>query len=176
MGREDHRRALQELAHRAGMNRPGAAKGEQRKPAMIDATIGGMGAHGGRHGFGNDAIDAAGGVGQIGAELVAQALDRGFGGRLVELHAAAEEIVGIEQAQHDIGVGDGRLGAAAAIGSRTRRRAGAARADLKKAEIVDMGDGTAAGADLDHVDGRHGQRHAAALAEAIHAIDFEARR
>ena len=44
--------------------------------------------------------------------------------RSVEPHLAAEEIVGIEAAQRDVGVGDGGLGAAAAIADRVpdRRR------------------------------------------------------
>ena len=42
--REDHRRALQQLADRAGVHRAGAAEGEQRQAAMVDAAIGGVGA------------------------------------------------------------------------------------------------------------------------------------
>ena len=53
---------------------------------------------------------------------------------------AAEEIVGIEPAEHDVGVGDGRLGAAAAIADRAGIGARAVRADLERADVVDPGD------------------------------------
>ena len=70
----------------------------------------------------------------------------------VELHLAAEEILGIEPAEQQIGVGDGRLGAAAAVAGRSRHRAGAARPDIEPALVVEPGDRAAADADLEDVD------------------------
>ena len=52
----------------------------------------------------------------------------------VELHLAAEEIVRIEPAEHHVGVGDGRLGAAAAVADRAGIGARALRADLERAD------------------------------------------
>ena len=47
------------------------------------------------------------------------------------------KIVGVEQAEHEIGIGHGRCGAAAAVTGGAGRRAGAVGTDFKQAEIVD---------------------------------------
>ena len=91
----------------------------------------------------------------------------------VERHVATEERVGVEQAEHDVGVGDRRLGAATAVGGRARLGAGRLRPDLQQAELVDAGERSAAGTDLDEVDRRHGAREAGALLEAVGAGDLE---
>ena len=70
----------------------------------------------------------------------------------VEPHLAAEEVSGIEPAEHEIGVGDGRLGAAAPVAGRPGHRAGAARPDIEAALIVEPGDRAAADADFENVD------------------------
>ena len=93
----------------------------------------------------------------------------------VEGHVAAEEVVGVEDAEQQIGVGDRRLGAALAVAGRARVGAGRLRPDLQQAEVVDPGERAAAGADLDQVDRRHGDREARALLEAVDAGDLEAR-
>jgi hypothetical protein len=74
------------------------------------------------------------------------------GGLDVEPHPAAEEIVGIEIPEDEVGVGDGRLGAAQPIADGARRGAGRVRADTDHAAFGPR-DGAAAGADLDQVDG-----------------------
>ena len=51
------------------------------------------------------------------------------------VHLAAEEAVGAEPAEHQVGVGDGRLGAAAAVAGRTGHRAGALRADAQRLPV-----------------------------------------
>ena len=73
----------------------------------------------------------------------------------------------IEPAEHDVGVGDGRLGAAAAVADRAGIGAGALRPDLERADLVDPGDAAAAGADLDHVDHRQHHRMAAGVAADV---------
>jgi hypothetical protein len=80
---------------------------------------------------------------------------------LVERHAAAQEVLAVEAAQHDVGVGHRGAVAAAAVGRRSRHRAGRARPDLEGAGLVDEGDRAAAGADRVHVDHRHQHREAA---------------
>src|ERR1041385_1961587 len=45
--------------------------------------------------------------------------------RRVELHGAAGQLPGIEEAEDDVGVGDGRLGPSEVVAERSRRRAGA---------------------------------------------------
>ena len=112
-------------------------------------------------------------VGDRSSALARASPSRRSAAAAVELHVAAEEIVGIEQPEHQVGVGDGRLVAAAAVAGRTGIGAGALRADLEQPERVDMGDAAAAGADLDHVDRRDGDRQPAAFLEAVAAVDLE---
>ena len=85
----------------------------------------------------------------------------------VENHLAAEKIVGIEPAEHDVGVGDGRFRAAAAITDRPGIGARALRPDLERTDVVSPGDAAAAGADLDHVDHRQHDRMAAGVAADV---------
>ena len=82
--------------------------------------------------------------------------DRALGGGDVERHLAAEEAVGAEPPEHQIGVGDGRLGAAEPVAGRPGRRAGALRPDAQAA-VIDARDRAAAGADLEDV--HHGDLH-----------------
>src|SRR5258706_23141 len=63
----------------------------------------------------DDARDALGGGERVGAERLGQRRDGALGGGHVEADAAAEEVAGIEQAAHEIGVGHRGRGAAAAI-------------------------------------------------------------
>ena len=84
--------------------------------------------------------------------------------RDVELHAPAEEEAGIVVAEHEVGVGDRRLGAAEAVAGGPGIGAGRVRADLQQADLVDGRDRAAAGADLDHVDHRRLDRQARAAA------------
>ena len=71
----------------------------------------------------------------------------------------AQQAVGIEPAQHQVGVGDGGFAAAAAVADRPGPRAGALRADAQHARGIDRGDRAAAGADRVHVDHRHVDGH-----------------
>ena len=70
-----------------------------------------------------------------------------------------EQPVRVEPAEDDVGVGDRRPGAAAAVADRPRRRARALRADAQHPRGVDRGDRAAAGADRVDVDHRHVDRH-----------------
>ena len=72
----------------------------------------------------------------------------------------------VEAAEDEVGVGDGRVGAAAAVAGRTRVGAGAVRTDAEHAAGVDPGDAAAAGADLDEVDRPGLDRVAAATVAA----------
>src|SRR2546427_13123477 len=79
-------------------------------------------------------------------------------------HLPAEEILRIEPPQHEIRVGDRRLGSPAAIAHRAGIGARALRADLERADLVDPGDAAAARAHLDHIDHGHHDRVAARVA------------
>ena len=64
---------------------------------------------------------------------------------------------GRRRPEHELRVGDGRLLAAQPVGRRSGPRAGALRADMQQARIVDPGDGAAAGADGVDLDRRRGE-------------------
>ena len=72
---------------------------------------------------------------------------------------AAEIIVRIDAAEHDLGVGIGRLGAAGAVAGRPGHRPHALRADIENAALIDPADRAAAGADIDRVHRRQAAGH-----------------
>ena len=85
--------------------------------------------------------------------------------------------VGSMRPSTQIGVGHGRLAAAAAVAGRARDRRRRCRGPtVMRFERVDPRDRAAAGADLDHLDDRDAQRQAAALLEAVDARDLEGAR
>jgi len=100
--------------------------------------------------------------------------ERLVGRGLVDLHCAAQEEVGIEIAQRQVGIGHRRVRTAAAVTGRSRLRAAALGADIQRAEIGFVRDRTAARADLDQLDGRDLHRQARAAQEALLARGFEA--
>ena len=92
----------------------------------------------------------------------------------VELHAAAEVLVRVDEPEHDVGVGDRRLGAAEPVARRSRTRPGALRSDVQPALVVDPRDAAAAGAD--RLDVEHRQRHRVALEDGDVALERRGRR
>ena len=162
-GREHARRAGDDdvadadLARdRDRVQRTRAAIGDQREIAGVEAALGGDALHRVGHGGRGDAQDAVGGLRRAHAERLAHFGQRALGGLDVELHLAAEEAVGAEPAEHEVGVGHGRLLAAEAVAGRARLRARALRTDPQGA-VVDAGDRAAAGADLENI--HHGDLH-----------------
>ena len=91
----------------------------------------------------------------------------------MEPHLAAEEIVGVEVAEQQVGVGDRRRRASCAVAGRPGLGARAVGADAQQAERIDPGDAAAAGADLDEVHRRRLEKQAAAFLEASHARHLE---
>ena len=166
--RHDHGRDVKLARDRADVQGTGAARSDQREVARIVALGDRHLAHRERHLVDRNVDDCLRRRHDIELErardLLLDAAPRAFG---VELHRAAEEIVGIEPAEHDVGVGDGRLGAATAIADRPRIGARALRPDFQRADIVEPGDRAAAGADLDHVDHRQHHRMAAGVAADV---------
>ena len=94
-------------------------------------------------------------------------LDRLARQRAVERDRAAGERAGPQAPEHELRVGDGRLLAAQPVGGGTGPRAGALRADMQQARIVDPGDRAAARADGVDLDRRRRQ---------VIAVDRSARR
>ena len=107
--------AFQQFSHMTGMHRACAAKSQHRHAAIVDAAVGGMRPGRSGHGFVDHLENPAGGLLDRGAELVGQRLDCGLGGGFVELHIAAEEVIGIQQAEDEIGIGHRRVFAATPV-------------------------------------------------------------
>ena len=104
------------LAHQGGgVQRAGAAEGAEREVARVEAALDQHRAQGADHVVVGDADDGERGVGDAAAEPVGEAGDGRVGGVGVEGHAAAEELVGVEAAEDQVGVGDRGLRAALAV-------------------------------------------------------------
>ena len=101
-------------------------------------------------------------LGRLRAQRLSDCLQRRDRRLRLEGDLAAEEIVGIEAAEDEIGVGHGRLRAALAVADRPGIGAGAARSDLEQPALVDPGDAAAAGAERGHIDAGDGYRYAEA--------------
>ena len=89
--------------------------------------------------------------------LASLRLDRLARQLAVERDGAAGQRAGPQAAQHELRVGDGRVLAAQPVGGGAGPRAGALRADMQQARIVDPGDGAAARADGVDLDRRRGE-------------------
>ena len=84
-------------------------------------------------------------------------LDRLARQRAVERDGAAGQRARAQASEHELRIGDGRVLAAQPVGRRSGPRAGALRADMQQARIVDPGDGAAARADGVDFDRRRGE-------------------
>ncbi len=93
----------------------------------------------------------AGGVGRVGFVAAPSAIG-------IERHLAAQKVIRIQIAEHEIGIGDSGLRTASAIANRAGRRPGALRSHDNRPH-VHGGNAATAGADFHQVDGRdvHGQ-------------------
>ena len=69
------------------------------------------------------------------AEMLRDPIDRVFRQAAIELDAAAKKEVGVENSEHDIGVGYGRVGAPLSIAGRPGPGARAVRADVQKSAL-----------------------------------------
>ena len=76
----------------------------------------------------------------------------------IDLHLAAEEVLGTEASEDDVRVGDGRFFSPAAVARGSRLGACAPRADPEGAARIDVRDAASAGADRVHVDHRDEDR------------------
>ena len=138
----------------ARVQRTVAAEDDQREAARVDAAARRRFADGVRHVGVHQPEDALGGLDHRQLERLRDArAHRGVGALGVEPHGAAGEAIGIQVAEHDVRVGDGRLDAAAAIAHRTRLGARALRSHPQGARL-DACNRPAAGADRLDVDHR----------------------
>ena len=115
-----------ELARdRHGVQRPGPAEGEQHEVARVVAARQRDESDGAGHVRVGEPEDGGGGILDGEAERPRQPVaDDGAHG--LDVHGALDrrQPSRIEPAEHQVGVGDGGLGAAAAVADRPRRRAG----------------------------------------------------
>jgi hypothetical protein len=93
------------------------------------------------------AHDPRGGVDDRQFQRFGDRRHRPAGGVGVERHLAAEKGAGIQESEHHVGIGDGRLGAAPRVGGRTGRRTGRPRPHPEAAVRRDPGDRAAAAGD-----------------------------
>ena len=158
------------------MRRPGAAEPHHGVAPRVLPALDEIDARGIRHALDDDLVDAPGGLLHRKPERLGDARNRVTRGLHVELHRAAEEEIGVVEAEHEIGVRHRGLRAAAPVAGRPRIGAGGMRADAQQPDLVDRRDRAAAGADLDHVDRRRLDRQARALLEAMLAPGLQHRR
>ena len=154
------------------MHRTGAAECEHRHTAVVDAPVCRMRARRGRHGFANDAEDAISSLLQRHIELVRKYLNRRFRPGAVQWHVTAEKVAGIEDSKYDIGISDAGIGSASPVAGRSGITSGAVGTNFEQTQIINSGDRAATCPDLDHVDRRHRDRHAAAGLEAVTTVDL----
>ena len=119
--------------------------------------------------------DALGDVDDAEAEAFADRGERPLRRLEVEAHLTAREGIGVDAAEHEVGVGHGRFDAAAAVAGGAGGRACRAGPDAQAARL-DPGDGAAAGAD--RVDVHHAHEHGLTLERRLgrdvgHAVDDE---
>ncbi len=67
-----------------------------------------------------------------------------FGSGFVKLHAMPQKVVGVNPAQHHVGIGNGGFGAALTVTNRSRHGLRALRANPQRANLVEPGNRTAA--------------------------------
>ncbi|OPZ04390.1 MAG: hypothetical protein BWZ08_02706 [candidate division BRC1 bacterium ADurb.BinA292] len=159
----DHLEHLQFARQAGGLDRPRAAEGDQHILAGIAAALGrDLAQRPHRDGIG-DAVDPLRRLEQVEPEgagnLVVDRAARRFD---VHVDVALGQPAGPDVAQHGVGVGQRRRGAAAPVADGPRQGAGAARADVQAAGAVQIGDAAAAGAHFGDVDRRHADQFARA--------------
>jgi hypothetical protein len=132
---------------------PGSTtKGQQGEMPGVDTAAHGDEPHPFGHRRVDDPMDAPRRGEPIDAERGGDAVDCHFGGRPIKAAPAAEKARRIQISEHQIGVGDRRLVAAAPVAGGPGNRAGAFRTDMQNAAGIDPGDRAAAGADAGDVE------------------------
>ena len=172
--RHDHLRYTERASQPCRVQRTGAAEGHHRVAPRVPTALQRHDAHGALHIAVGDSVDTPGRLAQRQLQRIAHiAHDARFGAGPVEPHRAAVEIIRVEIAQHQIGVGHGGRRPAIAVTNRPRVGAGAFRPDLDDAHLGAR-DTAAAGADLQQLHRRQADRQAAARL-VVDRIDLEAR-
>ena len=140
-----------------GVQGPGAAEGDQHEVARIDPALDGQQADGVGHVLVGEVDDGPRGRFPPQSQRSRQRVDHRRRALRVELQFPAQKEVGVEPAQHQVGVGHGGGFAAGAVAAGAGPGARALGSHREHAALVDTGDGTAAGAQRAHLD--HRNRH-----------------
>ena len=131
-GRDDDRPRVHQLGKRVGVQRPGAAEGDQREVARIEALLHRDQPERTEHVLVDDVDDAGRSPLEIETQSRGDGLHSVDGGIDIELHLAADQLAR-QVAEHDVGIGDRRLVAAHPVGRRPpdRRPRSAARHEAR---------------------------------------------
>ena len=119
------------------MHRTSAAEGEERVVARIPSAVDRHLPNGGSHVLIDDAHHSQGGRHRIESELRAKPGERVVCRRTIKPHRAAEEVIRVEVAKDQVGVGDSRLLTTSAVAGGAGCRTRAAWTDLEDATGVD---------------------------------------
>ena len=158
VGEGGHRAHVAVGGHRGGVDRPGPAEGEHGEVPGVVSLQGGLAVDLLAHHSVDEPADPQGGLGCVDAQRVGDPAAQGpLGQPPAQRHGPAQEIVGVDVAQHHVGVGDGGLGPALGVAGRAGHRPGAAGPHPQLARVGEMGDGAPAG--TDGVVGDDGQMH-----------------
>ena len=169
--RDDHAGDAQARRQAGRVHGAAAAEGDHREAPRVAPALAGDRAQGAAHLHVGQGVHAPGRLGLGEAGRLRQALAQRRARLLrVDREGAAEQVLGIQEAQRHVGVGDGRLGAARAVADRAGHRAGGVGADLQAARAVHPGDAAAAGGHLGDVDGGYPQHVAGAAQQAVAGV------
>jgi hypothetical protein len=134
--RADHPADAELARDVAGVDRSGAARAQERVVARIAPALGDVHARRTRHALVDDVVNTPRHRDRRQAHGLGQPSHRRARGREVDRDRAAREVLGVQVAEEQIGVGDGWLRAAQAVAGRAGLRAGAARPDLQEPDLV----------------------------------------
>ena len=153
--RHDHLAHAELAREDAGVRGPRAAEGEQHEIARIEAFFHRHLADHVGHLQLDDAADPGGALRCIHSQGFCKPADGIYRCPFIQLNLPAREVVGVEVAEDQLGIGDGRHAAAAAVAHRPGESAGAVGADGHGARLgLDAHQAAAARADRLQVDFR----------------------
>ncbi len=157
VGWHEHRRAAELCRQRRLVQGPGPAEGQQGEPARIMAAFDGDEPQGLRHRGIGHGDDPGGARPDLQTEFRRQGGDGGFGQVGTQGQRTAEPHVGIEAAEHHVGVGDRGRRPAEPVARRARVRSGGAGSDAQRPTVIAPRQRPAARPDRVEVGGGHGE-------------------
>ena len=153
--REYHFIRLEKFSHAAGMNRTRTAESDDRDSSKVHAHLDAVHRCCCGHVLVDDVMDSGRSVDHAERQFIGRGSGGRIGQRCVERHVAAEEGVGVEQAEDHVGVGHRRDCPALGIARGPGISPGRLGSDLQQAELIHPSQTAASGADLDEVHGRN---------------------